>query len=413
MQQKIHPSQDISLAQNKKAYINQNNYYNKATRDIDIEPSLNQDKKFQKTNTNSTGSTDDSGGETYDIEKNDFEKQKQKDENHQENAQFVTQNAPYYLLPLKNFTRFPQYENYYEFMKNQNLSRIQTKCSHNSYDIENYYEQLTFDNKKPYQGGVLMLEFDIYPKININSTIQQKYKMGLAHTKDDKEEKPLINALQEVNEYLQDNPQSLPIFITLNIKEWLLDLIESPKVFFDSIEFEFLEIFSQNQIFTPKQILQGEKNLYDAIIKFGQPKVSQMLGKIVIIIDPAQSNLKNQKEFQEIIDYYTNDLSDKLMFATLDSDLIQNGDYINIKDFMETNNKYNQIFVNLKGDYTFQDKKEKYFKTFDILNEAKELNFISRLYNLNQIDQYILFRDMGMNFLCTDHIFDYPPYVAY
>ncbi|KRX07686.1 Nucleic acid-binding, OB-fold [Pseudocohnilembus persalinus] len=132
--------------------------------------------------------------------------------------------------------------------------------------------------------------------------------------------------LEEIAQYHKNNNQHLPIFITLNIKKWIIEKYNiDTHAFYNSLEKSILNVFSKNELYLPIDLLNGEQNLFTSIQKNGFPKVSELLGKI---------------------------------------------------------------------------------QQFTILKEAQQFNLLTRGWNLSDIYLYTVFRKMGLNFVCTDYIFD-------
>ncbi|KRX06340.1 PLC-like phosphodiesterase, TIM beta/alpha-barrel domain [Pseudocohnilembus persalinus] len=328
-----------------------------------------------------------------------------------------------YLITLDraDYRLAPNYSVFYEKTKQQTLNKIQGKCSHNSYDYGNYYRQLSFDEEKPYQGGSLMLEFDIMhdidedklQKFQTNSkefsenseNKQQLYTFYMSHMQRSHTGESLQSALSHLKQYSQDHKNHLPIFVTLNIKPQLLERETYRNQFFYSLEQSILQVIGKDQIYTPAQLLNGEKNLFEAIQKNGYPETEKVLGKFIFILDAEQTDIENQIFIEFYKSYVNNNIDKNILFGTLDARLIQFDFYDNIKEFMQKNNQYNQIFVNIKASYFYDNEKQAYLNGLKVLKEAQELQLFTRGFGLNDKYQYLYYRDFQMNFLCTDHIF--------
>ncbi|KRX07499.1 PLC-like phosphodiesterase, TIM beta/alpha-barrel domain [Pseudocohnilembus persalinus] len=192
------------------------------------------------------------------------------------------------------------------------MSEFQAKCSHNSFSQQDYYKQLQFDYKNIYQGGCRMLEFDLALK-----------ETNEAHDKQEDLTFTLVNELKIVYDFHKENKEHLPIFVTLNLKPWILSFDLESDQFYQNLENQILQVFQKDEdIYYPGQMLKGEENLYNAVQKYGQIKIGDIVGKVVFILDAALYNMKNQK-FIQFYQNYHNDIKDRLMFATLDSRLAQ------------------------------------------------------------------------------------------
>ncbi|KRX07685.1 PLC-like phosphodiesterase, TIM beta/alpha-barrel domain [Pseudocohnilembus persalinus] len=313
-------------------------------------------------------------------------------------------------------------DEYYNSQLDLELTQVTAKCSHNSYEIGQVQEQLQFNETHPYQGGSQMLEFDIFPQnitdeaLNNDTQEQQQYIFYTFHDqpKSLEECQTLSNFLDDIKEYHTNNKNHLPIFVTLNIKQWITEQYTlDAKIFYKNLEQTILNAFSIDDLYIPDDLLNGEQNLFTSVQKYGFPKVSALLGKIVFLVDCAQGGNETPK-YTEFIQYYLEqDISRNLMFNTFDSRLIQSGQFDSIYDYMINTGNYNQIFINIKQNYRKDLFKQKYIKQFSILKEAQQLNLVTRGWNLSDIFLYTVFRKMGVNFACTDYIFDTEFSIAY
>ncbi|KRX06337.1 PLC-like phosphodiesterase, TIM beta/alpha-barrel domain [Pseudocohnilembus persalinus] len=303
------------------------------------------------------------------------------------------------------------YEDFYEQTKLKPLSQLQAKCSHNSFEAGNYYEQLNFNKNTPYQGGSLMLEFDIMHDIQENS---EEYGYYMSHLQESHDGQTLLDGLQQVQDFHNQNQDHLPIFLTINIKPQLRNLEYgfNPEKFYYGLERTIVSALNINDIYTPAELLNGEKNLFEAVTNNGYPQVQQLLGKIFIVLDVSQED-NNDPLFYQFYENYINQVEQSLMWGTLDTKLIQRTYYTSIKQYMEQTQNYNKIFINMKANYFYDSDKYAYLKGIDVLKEAQNLNLLTRGYVLNNMNNYIKYRDMGMNFLCTDKIFNHNFAVAY
>ncbi|KRX06339.1 PLC-like phosphodiesterase, TIM beta/alpha-barrel domain [Pseudocohnilembus persalinus] len=173
-----------------------------------------------------------------------------------------------------NFKKFETYSQYLFEMKSRDLSNIQGKCSHNSFDKGSYYNQLKFSANTAYQGGCIMLEFDIVHKMN---KYDNSYVFFISHDENYIVKERLSQGLQQVYKYHKNNKDHLPIFLTINLKDWVLnqnDIQLDYQDFFENLEGQFLQIFEKDDIFIPKQLLRGEKDLFRSIQKKGDMQMN-------------------------------------------------------------------------------------------------------------------------------------------
>ncbi|KRX01785.1 PLC-like phosphodiesterase, TIM beta/alpha-barrel domain [Pseudocohnilembus persalinus] len=245
---------------------------------------------------------------------------------------------------------------YYNSQLNLELTQITAKCSHNSFDIGRIQDQLTFNETHSYQGGSQMLEFDIFPQNNTDELFnpQQEYIFYTFHgiPKSLDECLTFNGQLQDIATYHENNSQHLPIFVTLNVKQWIIEEYTlDTQTFYESLEQSILNVFDQQDLYIPNNLLNGESNLFSSIQKNGFPIVSELLGKIIFIVDSSYQQ-DEKAEFTKFIQYYLEyGLETKLMFNTLDTRIIQNGKYDSIQEFMNETNNYNLIFINIKQNY--------------------------------------------------------------
>ncbi|KRX07497.1 PLC-like phosphodiesterase, TIM beta/alpha-barrel domain [Pseudocohnilembus persalinus] len=294
-------------------------------------------------------------------------------------------------------------QEFYENIQQLQLNQLQAKCSHNSFSQSDYYRQLAFNDQKLQQGGCLMLEFDLALKQADTDNQNEKYTIYVAHDENEKPQYTLAHDLKSVYNYHADYPQHLPIFITLNFKSWILDFdLESDK-FYQSLEKTLTSVFRLEDIYQPNHQLQGEDNLFYSIQKYGQPQISEMLGKMVFILDAEQYNLQNN-QMNSFYQSYHSKINDKLMFVTFDARLVQNKYYTSIQDYYNKTGNMNQIFVNIRSHYSTSS--IQYKIGLSVLEEAKQLNLVTRGYLLNTESLYKMYKGLGMNFLCTDKLFD-------
>lgn len=97
--------------------------------------------------------------------------------------------------------------------------------------------------------------------------------------------------LAEVKQWSSENPEHLPIIITINPKESGLnepgatDVFRFTKSVLDSVDQEILSVFSPSELITP-DFVQGESStLREAVTTRGWPSLGSSRGKILFVLD--------------------------------------------------------------------------------------------------------------------------------
>ena len=107
----------------------------------------------------------------------------------------------------------------------------------------------------------------------------------------------LIHALKEIKSWSQKNPEHIPIFILLEMKDSSpVPLAKKPVPFtrklLEEVEDEIISVFDKKNIITPDYVRGNFKTLREAIIKQGWPKLSNSLGKVMFGLDNG-GNIRN------------------------------------------------------------------------------------------------------------------------
>lgn len=97
--------------------------------------------------------------------------------------------------------------------------------------------------------------------------------------------------LSEIKLWSEENPDHLPIIITINPKNSGVDKSGFTKVFpfteavLDSFDEELLSIFNDSDLITPQGVKGAHSSLREAIIKTGWPTLRASRGKIMFVLD--------------------------------------------------------------------------------------------------------------------------------
>ena len=104
-----------------------------------------------------------------------------------------------------------------------------------------------------------------------------------------------IGCLKEVKEWSSQNPDHLPIIITINPKESGLkesgatQVLRFTKNVLDSVDQEILSVFNSSELITPEMV-QGEfESLREAVTTDGWPTLTLSRGKVLFVLDAGSS----------------------------------------------------------------------------------------------------------------------------
>jgi hypothetical protein len=104
--------------------------------------------------------------------------------------------------------------------------------------------------------------------------------------------------LREVNEWSKEHPNHLPIIITINAKDDLIDQpgFVKPLPFgtnaLDSIDLEIHSVFKEKQLITPYSVKKNSFTLEESILKNGWPSLEECRGKFLFVLDENDEKMK-------------------------------------------------------------------------------------------------------------------------
>lgn len=125
------------------------------------------------------------------------------------------------------------------------------------------------------------------------------------------------DCLSDVKFWSKNNPDHLPIIITINPKNDGIDKVGFTKVLpfdqaaLDSLDLEILSVFDESDLILPTHVLGNAENLRQAVTNHGWPLLTEVKGKIMFVLD-AGIALTEQ--------YLVNYEAGKPMFVTVSSD---------------------------------------------------------------------------------------------
>jgi len=105
--------------------------------------------------------------------------------------------------------------------------------------------------------------------------------------------------LKQLKKWSLNNPNHLPIIITMNAKDEIIDLPGfTPPLVFDEkalnvIDEEIRSIFSESQLITPDFVRGKFKTLETAILTNGWPTINESKGKFLFVLDEGGEKRKN------------------------------------------------------------------------------------------------------------------------
>ena len=127
----------------------------------------------------------------------------------------------------------------------------------------------------------------------------------------------LVIALQQIRDWLRENPDSYPITVMLELKQSSIGPeFTQPKSFtaeqLDSIDREILSVFKPEEIIKPDDVRGEKKTLREAVLAGGWPTLAECRGKVLFAMDNGG----------ELRDAYLKDhpaLQDRLLFVSVDA----------------------------------------------------------------------------------------------
>ena len=111
-----------------------------------------------------------------------------------------------------------------------------------------------------------------------------------------------IACLREVNDWSEDHPNHLPIIITINAKDDLIDQpgFVKPLLFtinaLDSIDLEIRTVFKEKQLITPYLVRGDSASLEKSVLNNGWPTLEESRGKFLFVLD--ENNEKMERYIQ-------------------------------------------------------------------------------------------------------------------
>lgn len=187
---------------------------------------------------------------------------------------------------------------------------ITFKASHNSYERnESIGEQLTFNASQPYNDGCLGLEFDIWrnsSSFTPNVSIDEDYFKVKHYSWDPS--KTLAHHLQKVKAWHNQNPNHLPVLITIDIKS----SGGGYSSFHDEIDTYIKVHFDENLLFKPNQLIANGQSLAASVATHGWPLISSMRGKFIFC-------LSGNEDWKST--YANTNLSQRLCFSDENTDV--------------------------------------------------------------------------------------------
>lgn len=229
------------------------------------------------------------------------------------------------------------------------------------------YKKVTYDHQplhKQLNAGVRYLEFDVYrdpdgtrfisPIIaSITDTPlpeDYKNKMGqpglkVMHVKDRDYLSHCLTfqeCLSQLKDWSDSSPGHFPLFVVVEVKEWLSQPNEIPshpdhiaELNFDShaiqaIDQDILKVFPREQIIAPGDLVDGYKNLRAMARAEAWPTISEAWGKIFFLVLESTSAVKHGE--QSVVDRYVDNYGyDKmLMFPLFRDDRSPHAAFVNL-----------------------------------------------------------------------------------
>jgi hypothetical protein len=103
-----------------------------------------------------------------------------------------------------------------------------------------------------------------------------------------------VEALQNIKGWSDQNPDHIPLIITMNVKDEVIDrenfIVPLPftRNALDSVDMEILETIGWDKLITPDEVRGNYSELEEAILLNGWPLLEDVRGKILFILDAGQ-----------------------------------------------------------------------------------------------------------------------------
>ena len=110
------------------------------------------------------------------------------------------------------------------------------------------------------------------------------------------------NALLEIKRWSDQNPEHIPIIITLNTKDQLIEIpdfvkpLPFSKTALDSIDLEIRNVFKEGQLVTPDYVRGAHESLEEAILSEGWPDLAKVRGRVMFVLDEGAEKLNRYIE---------------------------------------------------------------------------------------------------------------------
>lgn len=127
-----------------------------------------------------------------------------------------------------------------------------------------------------------------------------------------------VGCLQSIRRWSDGNPDHLPLFILINVKESpaLIENGVEPIVFgeteYAGLDREILSVWPRERLIVPADIIRPGKSLRESVLQHGWPPISESRGKLVFIFDGDVRQSDTYRKQQP-------SLGDRVMFAAVDA----------------------------------------------------------------------------------------------
>lgn len=106
--------------------------------------------------------------------------------------------------------------------------------------------------------------------------------------------------LQNLKKWSDENPNHTPIFILINAKDQKIVGTQDPLMFtkeaLNTIDDEIFTVFTKNELITPDLVRGTFKTLEEAILEQGWPKLNDMKGKFLFVLDEKKDKIDRYLE---------------------------------------------------------------------------------------------------------------------
>ena len=137
------------------------------------------------------------------------------------------------------------------------------------------------------EAGITAPEFDSEQRLD-----EKGMKLFHIQDLDFRSDFPLFkDALNALKNWSHENKGHIPVFITMNAKDQLIDRprftkpLPFTKTALDSIDLEISEVFGAEMLITPDMVRGNAQTLEDAILTNGWPGLDQLRGRFMFVLD--------------------------------------------------------------------------------------------------------------------------------